>query len=76
MRWDRPTDVVERLVRAAERLVVMARARLADAGGQGVVEYGLILSLSALFAVVVLVFFGGTLSAVLQAVGDAIDSAT
>ena len=44
--------------------------------GQGVVEYGLILSLSALFALVVLVFFGGTLSAVLQAVGNAIDAAT
>jgi Flp pilus assembly pilin Flp len=42
--------------------------------GQGVVEYGLILSLSALLAVVLLVFFGGTLSAVLQAVGDAIDA--
>jgi Flp pilus assembly pilin Flp len=42
--------------------------------GQGVVEYGLILSLSALLAVVLLVFFGGTLSALLQAVGDAIDA--
>ena len=44
--------------------------------GQGIVEYGLILSLSALLAVVLLVFFGGTLSAFLQAVGDAIDAAT
>ena len=44
--------------------------------GQGVVEYGLILSLSALLAIVLLVFFGGTLSAFLQAVGDAIDAAT
>ena len=46
------------------------------ARGQGVVEYGLILSLSALLAVVLLVVFGGTLSAFLQAVGDAIDAAT
>lgn len=47
-----------------------------DRAGQGVVEYGLILSLSALLAIVLLVFFGGTLSAFLQAVGDAIDAAT
>ncbi len=46
------------------------------AAGQGIVEYGLILSLSALLAVVLLVFFGGTLSAALQVVGDAIDAAT
>ena len=44
--------------------------------GQGIVEYGLILALSALLAVVLLVFFGGTLSAFLQAVGDAIDTAS
>jgi len=44
--------------------------------GQGIVEYGLILSLSAALAVILLVFFGGTLSAVLNAVGDAIDAAS
>jgi Flp pilus assembly pilin Flp len=44
--------------------------------GQGLVEYGLILALSALLTVVLLVFFGGTLSAVLQVLGDAIDSAS
>lgn len=44
--------------------------------GQGVVEYGLILSLSALLAVVLLVVFGSTLSAVLEAISDAIDAAT
>jgi Flp pilus assembly pilin Flp len=44
--------------------------------GQGVVEYGLILSLSAALAVILLVFFGGTVSAVLNAVGDAIDAAS
>jgi Flp pilus assembly pilin Flp len=55
---------------------VRSMAAAADEAGQGIVEYGLILSGSALFAVIVLVFFGGTLSAVLQAVGDAIDAAT
>ncbi|HEX2756068.1 MAG TPA: hypothetical protein VHM48_11420 [Candidatus Limnocylindrales bacterium] len=49
---------------------------LNDRRGQGVVEYGLILSLSAGLAVILLVFFGGTLSAVLKAVGDAIDAAS
>jgi Flp pilus assembly pilin Flp len=44
--------------------------------GQGVVEYGLILALSALVAIVVLVFFGGTLSAVLEAIGEAIERAS
>jgi Flp pilus assembly pilin Flp len=44
--------------------------------GQGIVEYGLILGLSAILTVVLLVFFGGTLSVVLQAVGDAIDAAS
>jgi Flp pilus assembly pilin Flp len=55
-----------------------ARLRPARTGtlAQGVVEYGLILSLSALLAIVLLVFFGGTLSAFLQAVGDAIDAAS
>lgn len=52
-----------------------ARARVASPG-QGIVEYGLILSLAAVLAVVLLVVFGGTLSAVLQAVGDAIDAAS
>jgi Flp pilus assembly pilin Flp len=40
------------------------------------VEYGLILSLSALLAVVLLVVFGATLSGFLQVIGDAIDAAT
>jgi Flp pilus assembly pilin Flp len=44
--------------------------------GQGLVEYGLILALSAALAVVVLVFFGGTLSAVLEVIGEAIEAAS
>ena len=42
--------------------------------GQGIVEYGLVLGLSALLAVVLLVFFGSAVGAFLQAVGDIIDS--
>ncbi|HUQ77839.1 MAG TPA: Flp family type IVb pilin [Patescibacteria group bacterium] len=53
-----------------------ANLRRRSARGQGVVEYGLILSLSALLAVVLLVVFGATLSAVLEAISDAIDAAT
>jgi Flp pilus assembly pilin Flp len=51
-------------------------ARLSGAQGQGLVEYGLILGLSALVTVVVLVFFGGTLSALLEAIGQAIEQAS
>jgi hypothetical protein len=51
------------------------RPRPRDAG-QGIVEYGLILSGSALLAAILLLFFGGTVSAFLQVVGDAIDAAS
>jgi Flp pilus assembly pilin Flp len=44
--------------------------------GQGIVEYGLILGLSAAVTIVVLVFLGGTLSDVLEIIGRAIDAAT
>ena len=50
--------------------------RGADELGQGVVEYGLILAGSALVAAVLLLFFGGTLSAVLEAIGEAIEQAS
>ena len=49
---------------------------MAREDGQGLVEYGLILALSAVVAVVVLVFFGGTLSVVLEAIGKAIEGAS
>jgi Flp pilus assembly pilin Flp len=59
------------------RLAIGSRSDIGSrSAGQGVVEYGLILSLSAALAAVLLVFFGGTLSAVLNAVGDAIDAAS
>ncbi len=48
----------------------------ATARGQGLVEYGLILALTSLLTVVILVFFGGTLADILDAIGDAIESAT
>jgi Flp pilus assembly pilin Flp len=43
--------------------------------GQGLVEYGLILALTALFTALILFVFGGTLAEVLQLIGDAIDAA-
>ena len=47
-----------------------------SARAQGVVEYGLILSLTVLFTVVILGVFGGTVSDVLSAIANAIDAAT
>jgi len=44
--------------------------------GQGLVEYGLILVLTVLFTAIILVVFGGTLSDILAAIGNAIDAAT
>jgi len=51
-------------------------AWLADAEGQGLVEYGLILALTAIFTALILGVFGGTLAEVLSIIGGAIDSAT
>ncbi len=47
-----------------------------DRLGQGLVEYGLILGLTALLTSVWLVVFGGTVSDALTAIGIAIDRAT
>jgi len=44
--------------------------------GQGIVEYGLILSLMAAVAAIILIVFGGALAEFLSVVGNAIDSAT
>jgi Flp pilus assembly pilin Flp len=44
--------------------------------GQGIVEYGLILGLSAAVTVIVLVFLGPTLADVLEVIGKAIDAAS
>ena len=44
--------------------------------GQGLVEYGLILALTLLLTVLILGVFGGALSDVLAALGNAIDSAS
>ena len=45
-------------------------------GGQGVVEYGLILALTALFTILILGVFGGTVADILSAIANAIDAAT
>ena len=45
-------------------------------GGQGIVEYGLILALTAGFTALILEVFGGILADVLAAIGGAIDAAT
>jgi Flp pilus assembly pilin Flp len=44
--------------------------------GQGLVEYGLILALTAVLTVIWLVVFGGAISDALAAIGGAIDAAT
>lgn len=45
------------------------------ANGQGVVEYGLILSVSAVLALSLLVLAGGTVADVLDLITDAVDAA-
>lgn len=44
--------------------------------GQGLVEYSIILGLSVLFALLVLILFGGTLSDLLEAIDRLIQDAT
>ncbi len=44
--------------------------------GQGLVEYGLILAMTALVTIITLVFFGGAIATALSLIGSAIDSAT
>jgi Flp pilus assembly pilin Flp len=43
---------------------------------QGLVEYGLILALTAIFTVLILGVFGGTVADILGVIGTAIDAAT
>jgi Flp pilus assembly pilin Flp len=50
-------------------------ARSVARSGQGIVEYGLMLSLMVVVAGVILVVFGGTLAEVLSVIGSAIDRA-
>jgi Flp pilus assembly pilin Flp len=49
---------------------------MARSAGQGLVEYGLILALSAVLTTVWLVVFGGTVSDALTVIAIAIDRAT
>jgi len=46
-----------------------------DEAGQGAVEYSVILALSGLFALLVLVLFGGTLSDILEGIDRLIQGA-
>lgn len=48
----------------------------ARAGGQGIVEYALVIAGIALVAAVILVFFGDAVSRGLDLIGNAIDAAT
>ena len=43
--------------------------------GQGIVEYGLILALTAALTSIILLVFGSTLADVLHIIGEAIDGA-
>jgi Flp pilus assembly pilin Flp len=54
----------------------MTVLRRLSAEGQGLVEYGLILTLTSLFTVLILGVFGGTLAAVLGFIASSIDAAT
>ena len=51
-------------------------AGVGASGGQGVVEYGLILALTSVLTVVWLVVFGGAIADALAAIGSAVDAAT
>jgi Flp pilus assembly pilin Flp len=52
------------------------RLERAVRAGQGLVEYGLILALTAVLTGLILGLFGGALADVLHVIGAAIDSAT
>jgi Flp pilus assembly pilin Flp len=51
------------------------KRRWCGSRGQGLVEYGLILSLSAALALGLLVFAGGTVADVLELIAQAVDAA-
>ena len=60
-------------MRAVRERVVFGRPRRRPAEqGQGLVEYGLILTLIAIVAIVSLIFLGGTLSSMLSNVGSSV----
>ena len=54
----------------------MRAAHRHGSGGQGIVEYGLILALTSALAVVWLVVFGGAIGEALAVIAQAIDQAT
>jgi Flp pilus assembly pilin Flp len=60
-------------VRLASAMAPSGRGRQR---GQGVVEYGIILGLSALLAVAILVLFGPTVADMVQWIGRTVDATT
>ena len=63
----------ERVMRAVTARVVSGRSRRRPTElGQGLVEYGLILVLIAIVAIVSLIFLGGTLSNMISNVGSSV----
>ena len=63
----------ERVMRAVRERVVEGRSRRRPTEfGQGLVEYGLILVLIAIVAIVSLIFLGGTLSDMISNVGNSV----
>jgi Flp pilus assembly pilin Flp len=61
------------VLRGAE---LLRRLPVGFGAGQGLVEYGLILSLIAVVAIISLAFFGDQLAAALELIGDEIDRAS
>ena len=76
--WRMLRGVIEDVVQAISAMrSIRRRWAFADVSlGQGVVEYGLILALTALFTVVILGVFGGTVSDFLSLIANAIDAST
>ncbi len=50
----------------------LSSVRIADATGQGLAEYALILALIAIIAIVALLFLGGQISTILSTVGNSV----
>jgi pilus assembly protein Flp/PilA len=54
-----------------QRMLALVR-RVADASGQGLAEYALILALIAIVAIIALLFLGTQISGILSTVGDSL----
>lgn len=56
--------------------MIDVRRTIREIGGQGIVEYGLILALTTALTVIWLSVFGGAVADALTLIGEAIDQAT